>query len=189
MKLLSTLLGFSLFLSIPALADDFGGRLDVSYSEANPDYSPFPNGEGVSLYGRLSYQDSWFTYLRYSDAEFRPSGEVQGDEVDVWQEVGLGYKYTFNELWYLEGAVSYQGVEQGNNDENGHEIQLGVGLTPIDALAFELSIGQIDVQIDDWNLDFETRYYFLDGVYAVAKLRDYADWDFTYYEGGLGITF
>ena len=172
-----------------AVADEFGGRVDINYSEANPDFSPFPNGEGISVYGRLSY-DSAFLFARHSNPEFRPSGDVSSaDEVESWNELGLGYALDVHDNWTIEAGASWQEVEQGDNDESGHEIYIGAGFQPWDSLSFDLSVGQIDVQIDDWNLDFETRYSFYENVYFVAKLRDYADWDFTYYEAGLGIGF
>ena len=43
--------------------------------------------------------------------------------------------------------------------------------------------------IDDFTMTFEAQYQFHQRVYAVARLRDYADWDFTYYEVGLGLGF
>lgn len=182
-------LGMALVLSFPVLADDLGGRADISYSEANPDYSPFPNGDGISLYARLDYRDTAFVYLRSTDAEFQPSGPVSGGNVKDWQEIGLGYHYGLSDQWSLEASASYQEIEQAGSDDNGHEFQLGVGFRPIEKLDLDLSLGALDLQINDWNLDFEARYHFVERFYIVTKLRDYADWDFTYYEAGLGVSF
>lgn len=167
----------------------FSGRVDVSYTEANPDFSPFPNGEGVSVYGRIEYDETWLASYRQTNASFQPSGPVSGDDVDIWRELGVGFHHAFNETWAVEGLVSYQQIDQGSNDESGHELQLGVSLSPSRVVEFDLSVGQLDLQIDDWNLDFETRVNAYKDFYLTAKLRDYADWDFTYYELGMGIYF
>lgn len=178
-----------MFSSLVASAEEFSqlsGRMDITYSEANPDYSPFSNGKGLGLTARIEYDESLLAYVRRSNASFRPSGPVGGIKVDLWQELGLGYQYQINDMWSFEGILSYQEVEQANETEGGHEIQLGTKFSPFHSLNFDLNLGKLDLQIDDWNLEFETRYTVFEQTYLVAKLRDYADWDFTYYEVGLG---
>lgn len=176
-------------LSAATLAQDFSGRADISYSEANPDYSPFPNGEGTSLFAKLFYLDQVFLTVRTTDSSFKPSGPVSGAEVEKWQEFGLGYRQRFNEFWALELSYLYQEIKQAGDYESGHENQIGVVYSPLDKLDLELSLGKLDLQIDDWNLDFEARYSVFENVYLTAKLRDYADWDFTFYEAGIGVSF
>lgn len=181
-----------IFSAADAQANDpssISGRIDLSYSEANPDYSPFSNGKGLGVYGRIEYDEKLLALYRQSDASFQPSGPVSGEEIDLWRELGLGYQHSLSEKWTLEGILSYQEIEQGSNNESGHEIQIGVQFQPYQVVNFDLSLGRLDLQIDDWNLDFETRYTAFENVYITAKLRDYADWDFTYYEFGLGLDF
>jgi hypothetical protein len=190
-RLLSLLAGVCVSIFIPfTQAGDFEFRADLSYSEANPDYSAFDNGEGVTWYGRVTYAQSVFAFVRRSDASFQPSGMVSGAEIDHWLETGLGYHLPISEQWAMEAIVSHQKIEQvGGNKESGKGYQLGARYRPVESIGFGLDVGKVDVKIDDWTLAFEVDYQLSDHVYFVGRLRDYADWDFTYYEGGFGVRF
>ena len=171
---------------------DWWYELDMSYSEANPDYKPFPNGEGETLHGRLGWKN-WQGFVRYANAEFQPSGEVAGGTIKDWWAVGAAYRYELSSDWVVRAGVSIQELTRvinGNEDtENGHEFAVGTLWQPLESLRFGLDVGVMDVVIDDWSLHFEARYQIQKPVYLVARLRDYADFDLTYYEAGLGLAF
>jgi len=170
-------------------ASEFDYRVDLSYSEANPDFSAFANGEGLTWYGRATYAQSVFAFVRLSNARFQPSGRVSGAEVEHWFESGLGYHFPLSGRWALEGNIAYQKIGENGDDNSGKSYQLGLRYRPFSAVGFGLDVGRIDVKIDDWTLVFEIDYQLTDHVYFIGRLRDYADWDFTYYEGGVGFTF
>lgn len=170
-------------------AQSLSYQVDLSYSIANPDYSPFPNGKGLGWYGRATLDQSVFVFTRGSNARFKPSGMVSGSEIELWLEAGLGYQYTVAERWRLEGNVSYQEVTRDNAREYGKGMQVGTHYQALKQLGFGLHLGKVDVQIDDWTLLFEADYQVAEKLYLVARLRDYADWDFTYYEAGAGLHF
>ena len=172
-----------------ASAQELAYRADLAYSIANPDYSPYPNGEGLAWYGRVTLDQSVFVFTRGSNAQFKPSGMVSGAEIDRWLEAGLGYQHALSELWRLEGNVSYQEISQDNAKENGKGLQVGAHYQALEQLGLGLHLGKVDVQIDDWTLLFEADYQIAEHVYLVGRLRDYADWDFTYYEVGVGLNF
>lgn len=173
----------------PARAEGLRLDLDASYSVANPDYSPFPNGEGVSIYGQLVYQDALLLLARYNDASFRPSGPAAGGIVESWSELGLGYRWRWSAAWASELLLTAQRVENTQYSESGWQVQLGARLQALEALSFAAHFGYLDVLLDDFTMTFEAKHQFHERVYAVARLRDYADWDFTYYEVGLGLRF
>ncbi len=188
----TNLLFLLVLVSFPSAAE-LSWRADVTYTEANPDFSAFSNGEGYSIYAEVLHEAGVFGALRHTDAEFQPSGPVSGGEVSTWQSVALGYRHDLDEHWLLEGRVSFQENERelsgGKDKESGHAIELGAGFKVFDPLSVRLNVGTLDLLIDDWTLRAELEYSFSENIYAIARLRDYADWDFTYYEAGLGIKF
>jgi hypothetical protein len=172
-----------------AAAENFQVDLDASYVVANPDYSPFESGEGASIQGLLVYRGSLLLVARYNDASFRPSGPVAGGMVESWSEIGLGYRAALSTAWDSELVVTSQHVDNTRGSESGFQVQVGARFKAREALSFALHVGYLDVLIDDWTLNLESKYRFHPHAYAVARLRDYADWDFTYYELGLGVSF
>lgn len=177
-------------LSAPrVLAGDLALYLDASYSVANPDYSPFSNGEGVSLHGQFVYNDALLLVARYNDASFRPSGPAAGGIVESWSELGLGYRWRWSPKWASELLVTAQRVENTQYSESGWQVQFGARFHALERLSFAAHFGYLDVLLDDFTMTFESKYQFHERVYAVARLRDYGDWDFTYYEVGLGLSF
>jgi hypothetical protein len=190
LKPILALVGLCCSVGAPrALAADFELDLDASYSVANPDFSAFESGEGVSIYGQLVYADAWMLVARYNDAAFRPSGPVAGGVVETWSEAGLGYRVGWSERWSSEVIYTWQRVDNTRGSESGWQIQFGARLQALDTLSFALHLGYLDVLIDDWTLNLESKFQFHPSVYAIARLRDYADWDLTYYELGLGLSF
>ncbi len=167
-------------------------EIDVSYSEANPDYKPFSNGEGVALHA-VAFWHNWQVFGRLAEAEFQPSGEVAGGTMKDWWALGLGYERPITERWSVRGRSAFQGLTRKRSttrsSEQGYEFAVGAGFSPTQAWQFYLDVGVMDVLIDDWSLSFEGRYRMSERVYLVARLRDYADFDLTYYEGGIGLRF
>lgn len=172
-----------------AHADDFQVDLDVSYSVSNPDYFAFENGEGISIYGEASYDDSWMLVGRHNDAAFRPSGPVAGGIVESWSEIGLGYRIRWSAAWASELIISSQHVDNTRGSESGFLVQVGARFEALDTLSLALHVGYLDVLIEDWTINIESKYQLHRHIYAVARLRDYGDWDLTYYELGLGLRF
>ena len=167
-------------------------ELDVSYSEANPDYKPFTNGEGETLHARVMWQQ-WHGFVRYANAEFQPSGEVAGGTIKDWWAVGGAYEHRFSSQWSALVGASLQGLTRvtgaQEEDEDGYEVALGARWQMLDSLRLGVDVGVMDLVIDDWSLNAELRYEVSEPVYVVARLRDYADFDLTYYEAGLGLRF
>jgi len=170
-------------------AFDLSGHVDVSYTEANPDFSPFSNGEGVTVYGRLTVEQLFFIYGRHGNAAFKPSGPVSGAEVEGWSEAGAGLRYPLSESWSIEGMLNRQRVSRSDQSHSGHGYKAGVAWQAMAPLGFRLYVGNVDILIEDTTLAFEVDYSILDNIYLIARLRDYADWDFTFYELGLGLRF
>lgn len=174
-------------------AEDIRVHADLTYTEANPDWKPYPNGEGFSVYGELWAELGVFGAYRYTDAELIPSGAVSGGTINDWQSLDAGYRYGWHQDWQLEARLSYQQNERDlgtrTRKESGLGYELGGAVELIDRLNLRLNIGTIDVEISDWVLRSELQFDFNDRLFAIARLRDYADWDFTYYEAGFGVKF
>ncbi|WP_020407268.1 hypothetical protein [Hahella ganghwensis] len=164
-------------------------RLDASYSEANPDYSPFENGDGLSLYAEVKGREGIFAFARHTDVNFRPSGPVSGDIVEYWNELGLGFRHPVSEHFSVLGNMSWQSLKKGEERERGHGVQVGLRYQPFQPFGLELYVGRVDILIRDWILRAEAEYHLTQNIYLIARLRDYADWDVTYYEFGAGIAF
>ncbi|OZG75253.1 hypothetical protein BTA51_02390 [Hahella sp. CCB-MM4] len=183
---------YCLLLSIVGLqanATDLQYRLDVSYSEANPDYSAFENGDGASIYGEILANDAIFAFIRRADVKFRPSGPVDGGSVEYWDELGAGFKHPISDSFFILGNMSLQYLKKKDKNERGHGVQVGARYQPFESFGVNLYAGRIDVVIKDWTLRAEMDYRLTQHTYLVARLRDYADWDVTYYEFGAGIVF
>lgn len=185
---------FSLVLFTPIAytnnSNHYQYSAEVAYSIANPDFSPFDDGEGISLHADVFFNEHWYAYGRYTDVTFTPSsGAFQGD-ITEWLELGSGYrKHYFGGKLYSEAVLSYlQNTLDGKN-ESGYAVHAGVGYKPFKSLEFRFQTARLDLVIKDWHLLFEIQYHFLNHAFASARLRDYADWDFTYYEFGLGLKF
>lgn len=180
-------------ISPSAHAEDIRVHADLTYTEANPDWKPYSNGEGFSVYGELWADLGVFGAYRYTDAELRTSGSVSGGIVNEWQSLDAGYRYGWNQDWQLEARLSYQQNERDlgtrTREESGLGYELGGAIELIDRLNLRLNLGKIDVEISDWVLRSELQFDFNDRLFAIARLRDYADWDFTYYEAGIGVKF
>lgn len=170
-------------------AQDLQVDLDASYAAANPDYSPFETGDGVAIYGQLVYDASFMVVARYNNASFRPSGPVAGGVVEAWAEIGLGYRWDWSAAWASELVVTSQHVDNTVGSESGVQVQVGVSFRALEPLSFALHVGYLDLLISDWTLNLESKYHFNERIYAVTRLRDYADWDLTYYGIGLGLRF
>jgi len=182
-----------LVVSSPCLLAENAYRIDVSYAEANPDFSAFSNGEGLSSYAEAAHDNGVFGALWHSDVSFRPSGMVSGGKIRYWQSFDVGYRHELNTRWNIEARINLQQNERKTRrvteKETGHGYELGAAFSVLDPLHVRLNVGKLDLLIDDWYLRSEVQMDFSDRIYAIARLRDYADWDFTYYEFGLGVQF
>ena len=65
--------------------------VEIDFSENNPDFKPYSNGDGYNLVGAISLPERNFAFLLYNDAPFRASGDEigRGQEVDYWAIAGL----------------------------------------------------------------------------------------------------
>lgn len=174
-------------------AEEIRVHADLTYTEANPDWKPYPNGEGFSAYGELWADVGLFGAFRYTDAELKASGSVSGGIVNYWQSLDAGYRYGWNQDWQFEARLNYQQNERDlgtmTRKESGMGYELGGALELIDQLTLRLNLGKINVEISDWVLRSELQFDFNERLFAIARLRDYADWDCTYYEAGIGVKF
>jgi len=173
--------------------DDIRIHTDLTYTEANPDWKPFSNGDGYSVYAEAWHGIGAFGAFRYTDARLQPSGPVNGGFINYWQSIDVGYRYGRTRNYQLEARLSYQQNERElpttTQTQSGLGYEIGGSVKLLERLRLRLNLSTIDIEIKDWTLRSELQFDISDRLFLIARLRDYNDWDFTYYEAGIGLRF
>lgn len=135
------------------------------------------DADGFVLRGSLEVIDDWFVYGRYSDQ----SVEHGGHDLDLERlSVGGGYAWSFAEDMDLFGKVGYTEVD-GEHDDDGYELGVGIRARPLSALELEGSINYVDLSDkgDDTSLGVAALWYIAEHV-ALGVEGEFADEEETY---------
>lgn len=161
--------------------------VEVDFSENNPDFKPYSNGDGYNFVGAISLPERNFAFVLYNDAPFRASGNEigRGQEIDYWAIAGLGHAIRLAERVDLIVDASFRSTSLGERDEAGYGIGAGVRLAPWRPLELTLHLAGIDLVETDLEMMAELAIRPWPALAFVTRLRDYGQWDFTAYEAGV----
>ena len=158
---------------------------ELAYHIANPDWTPFSEGEGYALLARLPVTRQSFLFAHHRDARVQIGGFGQSQWLDEWSMAGVGRALPLGEGLWASVAASAQTARFAGRREDGWGVHLGINyrITPRWSVAAE--VGMIDLVIDDYPYVIETAFDLSEHLGLVARMRDYADWDYSGFELGL----
>ena len=191
-SLRTLLLGLLLVLSaarvVPSaeLPYDF---IEVAAVDLNPDYSRFENGQGFSLAVSKTLSSIFFVDGRYTKAHIRVGGDIQGREITDWWHLGMFLRNDLTSRFHVVGGVALQGTKLAGDNESGFSVQLGLRSLPFERVEVNVSIGYLDLVIEDFQTIIEANYRLTENLSIGVRIRDYADWDYSSYEGGVRYNF
>jgi hypothetical protein len=177
-------------LAIAAHADGHALRyLETAFSLYNPDWEARENASGVSLSGSLPLTrhvrvSAGINLLETDPVEGLTVRHVSGKPFENWRSIGLGIfgHGPSGTLWTADIYAAAVDIE--GDTENGGTIMLGVQKS-FDRLTAALGAGYLDLAIEDSIVEGTVAYEMTARWSAMARVRDYAEWDFTLYELGV----
>ena len=159
-------------------------ELEILYTDVNPDYSPFPNGDGVALGIEHNFDNGLFATGYFNSADFTASGpEVGREEVNSWFTAGVGYRFDKTEGFY--SLLTLESVDTESESYDGFGIHLGYQADFSENWAGLLQVGYIDTEFSDYHIKAKLLYRVSDDIALTIGLRDYHEWDYVSYEGGV----
>lgn len=165
-------------------------HIAIAYSMANPDYKPLDDGEGQTLSASWRLGEHLYSYGYYSNVEFIPGGPVHGaSQLSHWGALGLGLQQAVTARTILSVSLTQQRIELDGERIHGDGIHLGLSQQLGNYSSITLQVGYIDVDFSDWQYIIEFNQQLTPAAFATARMRDYADWDFSAFELGLGWKF
>lgn len=162
---------------------------EIDYATGNSDWKQYRHGGGYSLI--LNKDLIWNTFLMaaYTREEFRIGGPIQGRELSDWIAVGPAWRWEVHPRFHLVTAATWQRAVLDDENEDGYGLHVGFRSRPFDRLEINFLIGYLDLVIEDVQAIGEVYLQLLPWLDLGARVRDYADWDYTSYEGGLRFHF
>ena len=168
----------------------YGVNVEIAYSEGNPDYSYFANGEGYTVLASYALSEHVYLQGHANEVEFKPGGPINGSRVQKnWRSVGAEYKHPVAENLNVTAEANYERQEFSDDAVTGYSIGSGIELKLLPAVDFNVRLNYMNIELDDWQLTGELFFYLNKNVYCSLRIRDYDENDFTYYEGGVGVFF
>lgn len=200
--LINMLPKFSIFLLTGLLSAGSGYAegldyryIELAYSENNPDEKSLENGTGFTLSGSVPLAGRLYGFGRFNHAEADlcweecPLQTRTIHTMDDWLVLGLGYHWPLKENTDLTAAIDYQSVELDGSREHGGGVLLGIRTRPADRWDLSFQIGYFNLEFDDFQLVGEVAYKISERLDVVGRLRDFNDWDYSSYEGGVRYRF
>lgn len=169
--------------------------IELVYSENNPDEKNLTNGTGFTLAGSMHLNSRFYSFgwLNHAEVElcwlecFKQSRIIH--TMNDWLMLGLGYHWPLRDNTDLTAAINYQSAELDGSREHGGGILLGVRTRPVEALNLAVQAGYFRLEFDDFQIIGEATYQITEHLDFVGRIRDFNDWDYSSYEGGLRYRF
>ena len=185
---------FILLFTLPTAKEGYSAEISYDFIELgvvdlNPDYSPFENGHGFSLMASKTLLSSLFIEGQYIKAKIKVGGDLQSRELTDWWHLGTFLKTDLSSKLHLIGGVALQGTHLAGQNESGFSLQVGFRSLPFKRLEFNMRVGYLDLFIKDLQTIIEANYHLTDNFSIALRIRDYADWDYSSYEGGIRYNF
>lgn len=188
----STSLAFCISLTLLGIVSTCHAEtyLETAYSEVNPDWKPYANGEGIRILGKLELPHSFYLFGSYNTATLKTSGPLSAHgKAENWRIAGAGWAFPIASFISLHGGASYQGVRTGSGYHDGMAVHAGFHLTPMKWAFLELDVGYLDLLVDDISLEATLGVRPTEKLAITVRIHDHSEWDFTAYEAGLRLYF
>jgi hypothetical protein len=165
-----------------------GPFVELAYHIANPDWTPFSDGEGSALLARLPLSRQTFVFAHHREASVQIGGFGRGQRLDHWSMAGVGRALPLGEGLWASVAASAQTARFAGRREDGWGVHLGLNYRITPRWSVGAEIGMIDLVIKDYPYVIETVLGVSEHLGLVARMRDYADWDYSGFELGLRLS-
>jgi len=196
-RLLLVVGGMLFGCGVGAAAEDLGGprsridydHVELAYADGNPDHKPYANADGYALILNKDLNGAFFLVASYNREKFNVGGALSGREVSDWTSAGPFWRWQCHPRFHLVVGATWQHAALDGKKQDGYALQIGFRSRPLDRVEFNLMFGYLDLVIDDIQTIGGIYLQLIPSLDLGFRVRDYADWDYTSYEGGLRFHF
>ena len=164
--------------------------VEIAGSYYNPDWEFRESESGVRLSGHFQ-RGGWYVGATYNTIDTKPVDLVvvrlRGLPFGDWRELTVGHSLdlTPDTSWALEAA--YQGVSVFDATESGYSIASALAHRFGPRVSGSLRVGYLQLEEQDWRITGQLLVSTGERSAVVARIDDFAEFDFTWYE--LGVRF
>lgn len=178
-----------LFFTTPLAAETW---VELNFSYYNPDWEFRESESGMRL-SAGAYRGKWGLLATYNFIATAPVDEpverLRAFPFKNWRELHLTRELVALPRTVIRADISYQGLEVFGSTRNGHALGLSLSQQLNDRISAGFALNRLRLEERDWRITGELAYSFNDSMSLVTRIDDFAEYDFTWYELGLRVSF